>query len=184
MSARAALLIALWVGLPAHADGQRTQVDDHGILNPDDAGLDMLIRKVDMGITDSVTCSLAFNGTKYDQHAVARRIALRCAEGGFVTALTWLSLLDSNGMGGAPDPVAAAKWDRRAAEAGDPVGLYNHGLNLLRGSGVPRDLHEGRRFVDLAAAAGFDSAARLRESGYDLESVTPDAEESAPDPTR
>ena len=37
------------------------------------------------------------------------------------------------------------------AEAGDPVGRFNHGLNLMRGHGIAQDEALGRDFVDQAA---------------------------------
>jgi TPR repeat protein len=39
-----------------------------------------------------------------------------------------MAYLDNNGFGGAYNPDAAADWDRKAAEAGDPVGQFNYGL--------------------------------------------------------
>ena len=150
--------------------------DDFGILNPDDAGRAMLIRRIEMGMVDSVTCSLGINSTKYDDHATARMIATKCAEAGIVKGMTWMSMFESNGIGAPSNPAAAAEWDRRAAEAGDPVGTYNYGLDLLRGDGVPRDEVEGRRHVDAAADLGVGVAVRLRDSGYDLDEVTPVAD--------
>ncbi|WP_338390859.1 SEL1-like repeat protein [Rhodobacter capsulatus] len=88
------------------------------------------------------------------------------------------SQLDDNGLGGPEDPAAAAEWNRRAAAAGDPVGLFNRGLDLLRGRGTARDPEAGRQFVDRAAAAGLDEAQRLQRAGYDWREVTPDADEA------
>jgi TPR repeat protein len=39
-----------------------------------------------------------------------------------------MAYLDNNGFGGAYNPDAAADWDRKTAEAGDPVGQFNYGL--------------------------------------------------------
>lgn len=90
--------------------------------------------------------------------------------------MTWMSQLDNNGLGGAYDPDAAADWDRRAADAGDPVGKFNYGLDLIRGHGVARDTERGRAMVDAAAADGLPIAQVLREADYDLDVVTPDAD--------
>ena len=65
---------------------------------------------------------------------------------------------------------------RRAAEAGDPVGQLNYGLDLMRGRGVRADEALGRAYVDEAARAGISDARRLQASGYDLDEVTPDAD--------
>ena len=91
--------------------------------------------------------------------------------------MTWMGQLDNNGLGGDYDPDAAAEWDRRAAEAGDPVGKFNYGLALIRGHGVARDGEAGRRLVDEAAAEGLEIAQRLQGAGYDPDAVTPDADE-------
>mgnify|MGYP006413724951 FL=1 len=88
-----------------------------------------------------------------------------------------MSQLDNNGLGGEYNPDAAAEWDRRAAEAGDPVGQFNHGLDLLRGHGVARDEARGRALVDMAAAQGLDVAQRLAAADYDPAEVTPDADD-------
>ena len=90
--------------------------------------------------------------------------------------MTWMSQLDDNGLGGPEDPEAAAGWDRRAAEAGDHVGMFNYGLDLMRGRGAPRDDAAGRRWIDDAADRGLPAAIRLREADYDLDEVTPDAD--------
>lgn len=83
--------------------------------------------------------------------------------------------LDNNGLGGDYDPDAAAQWDRRAAEAGDPLGQFNYGLALIRGHGVARDEARGRALVDEAADAGLQVARRLQAAGYNPDEVTPDA---------
>ena len=75
-----------------------------------------------------------------------------------------MSQLENKGMGGDYNPDAAAEWDRRAAEAGDPVGRFNYGLDLIRGHGVARDEALGRRYVDEAAKDGLAIAKRLQEA--------------------
>lgn len=150
--------------------------DNYGSLNPDDTGREMLIRKIEMGVRDTVTCSLAFNTTKYDDHTRARYVATVCAEAGNTKAMTWISQFDANGIGGPRNPQSAAIWDIRAAKAGDPVGQYNYGLDLLRGFGVSQDRALGRTYVDRAADQGLEIAERLRRSNYNLDEVTPDVE--------
>jgi len=90
--------------------------------------------------------------------------------------MTWMGQLVNNGLGGDYDPDAAAQWDRRAAEAGDPVGRFNYGLALIRGHGVTRDRARGRALIDQAARDGLDIARRLQAAQYDPEAVTPDAD--------
>lgn len=174
MSALGALLLAS----AAHADQAETVEDPHGILNPQDTGREMLARKLRMGVIDSVTCSLGINATKYDNLELARELTRLCAEAGYTKAMTWMSQLENNGMGGDKDSKASADWDRRAAEAGDPVGRYNHGLNLMRGHGVAKNEALGRQYVDQAAQDGLAIAKHLQDSGYDLDEVTPDSDNS------
>lgn len=172
------VLTAFAVSGHAFAEPPTKVEDDYGSLNPDDTGREMLIRKIEMGARDTVTCSLAFNTSKYDDHARARYVATVCAQAGNSKAMTWISHLDANGIGGPRDPQSAARWDLRAAETGDPVGQFNYGLNLLRGFGVPQDTALGRTYVDRAADQGLEIAVRLRRSNYDLNEVTPDVETS------
>ena len=153
-----------------------TVEDDLGILNPQDTGTEMLKRKIEMDVIDSVTCSLGINATKNDNLELARKLTKACAEAGYTKAMTWMSQLLNNGMGGEYDPDASAEWDRRAAEAGDPVGKFNHGLNLMRGHGTAMDMDEGRRMVDEAARDGLEIAKTLQGADYDLDAVTPDAD--------
>jgi len=153
-----------------------TVEDELGILNPQDTGREMLTRKIEMGVIDSVTCSLGINVTKADNHELARKLTKQCAEAGYTKAMTWMSQLENNGLGGEYNPDASAEWDRRAAEAGDPVGRFNHGLNLMRGHGIAQDKDLGRRYVDQAADDGLEIAKRLQGADYDLDAVTPDAD--------
>ena len=106
----------------ADAEPPVTSEDELGVLNPKDTGREMLWRKIEMGVIDSVTCSLGVNATKYDNHELAKNLAKRCAEAGYTKAMTWVSQMENNSLGGDYNPDEAAEWDRRAAEAGDPVG--------------------------------------------------------------
>ena len=169
------VLAALLAGI-AYAEPPKTVEDDLGILNPQDTGRAMIIRKIEMGVIDSITCSLGINVTKTDNHALARKLIRQCAEAGYTKAMTWMSQLENNGLGGEYNPDASAEWDRRAAELGDPVGKFNHGLNLMRGHGIARDEALGRSYVDQAAEDGLEIAQRLQGADYDLDEVTPDAD--------
>ncbi len=171
-----ALACVAIAGTALAQDRPVTVEDELGILNPQDTGLAMLKRKIEMGVIDSVTCSLGINVTKVDNHALSRELSKRCAEAGYTKAMTWMSQLENNGMGGDYNPDASAEWDRRAAEAGDPVGQFNYGVDLLRGHGVAQDEALGRQYVDEAAREGLAIAKRLQGAGYDLEEVTPDAD--------
>ncbi len=157
---------------PAVAD-----TDDGGVLNPEEMTIGRVMENIRNGQTDMVTCAQGYFITKSGRHVPARELFEACAEAGWTGAMTWMSQLDNNGLGGPEDPQAAAEWDRRAAEAGDPVGQFNLGLDYLRGHGVPRDPERGRALVDRSAATGFGPALALKGADYDPNAVTPDADE-------
>lgn len=163
---------ALSMSLPVAAQ----QSDPGGTLNPDELSLDRMARNAREGRLDMMTCASGYAMTKKGDHAVARETFTACADAGWTGAMTWMSQLENNALAGPYDPDAAAEWSRRAAEAGDPVGQFNHGLDLIRGYGVPRDEDAGRALIDRAARAGLDSAIRLQGAGYDPDEVTPDAD--------
>ncbi len=50
------------------------------------------------------------------------------------------------------------------------------GLNLMRGHGIAQNEALGRRYVDQAAEDGLAIAKRLQGADYDLDEVTPDAD--------
>jgi hypothetical protein len=178
MDMRVFLLVTFLISLAGagHTEAPSVTEEEFGILNPQDTGVEMLKRKIEMGVIDSVTCSLGINATKNSDHELSRKLTARCAEAGYTKAMTWMSQLENNGMGGEYNPDASAEWDRRAAEAGDPVGRFNYGLDLMRGHGVAKDEALGRRFVDQAATDGLAIAKRLQGADYDLDEVTPDAD--------
>ncbi|MGR3271566.1 sel1 repeat family protein [Thalassococcus profundi] len=175
---RPVLFAALAFILPAlgPAAAQDSQGDALGTLNPDEMTWQRVLENSEGGATDMVTCASGYMLTKSGNHAAARALFRRCAEAGYTGAMTWMSQLDNNGLGADYNPEAAADWDRQAALAGDPVGQFNHGLNLIRGHGIARDTEAGRAFVDRAAAAGLEIATRFQRSGYDPDEVTPDAD--------
>lgn len=147
-----------------------------GVLNPDEMSLNRALNDAIEGKTSMTVCASGYLMTKSGQHQMARTLFLNCVEDGYTGAMTWMSYLEDNGFGGPMDPDAAAEYDRRAAEAGDPVGMFNYGLDSLRGRGTQKDEAAGRALIDRAAEAGLTEARRLRDAGYDLDEVTPDAD--------
>ncbi len=164
----------LFLGTAASA---QTVEDEYGTLNPQDTGFGRVMSNIDNGVTDMTTCATGYYITKSGRHEMARKLFESCANAGYTGAMTWMGQLDNNGLGGDYDPDAAAAWDKRAADLGDPVGKFNYGLNLIRGHGVAQDPELGRAYVDEAASDGLKIAKRLQESGYDPNEVTPDADE-------
>ncbi|MEM7711847.1 MAG: sel1 repeat family protein [Pseudomonadota bacterium] len=168
------LLVLTLLATPVAAQTVR---DEAGTLNPTELDLGAVMDKVDRGQADMMTCAQGYYITKSGRHDLARRLFELCAEAGWTGAMTWMGQMDDNGLAGDYDPEAATGWDRRAADAGDPVGQYNLGLAMIRGHGTARDEAGGRRLVDRAAAAGLPIARRLQGADYDPAEVTPDADD-------
>lgn len=150
--------------------------DQYGTTNPEELTWQSVRDKAERGQTDMMTCAAGYMMTKSGDHDTARAIFEACAAAGYTGAMTWMSYMEQNGFGGAFNPEAAADWDRQAAEAGDPVGQFNHGLDLMRGFGTRQDDARGRDMIDRAASAGLEIAQRLQGANYNLDEVTPDAD--------
>jgi TPR repeat protein len=166
------LCFAAILAAPAYASDQ-----GGGDLNPPEMNMSRVMRNIDRGEIDMMTCASGYFFTKKGDHEDARRIFELCAnKGGYTAAMNWMGYMDNNGLGDEYNPDAAAAWDKRSAELGDPVGQFNYGLDLLRGHGVAQDPEMGRRYVDMAADAGLPIAKRLQGAEYDPEEVTPDAD--------
>ncbi|MEL7050127.1 MAG: sel1 repeat family protein [Pseudomonadota bacterium] len=159
----------------AAAPALAEEVDD-GFLNPQNGTIEFFVRKLDAGIVDPMGAIYGYAAAKAGDNETARRIFQVYAERGNTQAMTWMSWLEDNGLGGPENPEAAAEWDRRAMAAGDHIGTYNYGLDLLRGRGVARDEVVGRQMIDKAAAMGDKTAQTLKDADYDLDVVTPDAD--------
>jgi hypothetical protein len=174
MRALSALLI---LAQPAWAESLWVP-EDIGTLNPEEMTIARILDDVARGETSMMNCAAGYGMTKKGDHDHARDVFEACAADGWTGAMTWMGQLDDNGLGiGRENPEGAANWDRLAAEAGDPVGMFNYGLDLMRGRGVAADEDAGRAMVDQAARAGLPVARRLQAAGYDLDEVTPDADD-------
>lgn len=149
---------------------------ENGTLNPEELTINRTMKDIAEGRTSMTICATGYYITKAGRHEMARRLFEQCAADGWTGTMTWMSQLDDNGLGGLENPDAAAEWDRRAAAAGDPVGQFNYGLDLMRGRGVVENRSLGRFYVDEAARSGLPTAQRLQGAGYDLDEVTPDAD--------
>jgi len=151
--------------------------DPGGVLNPEELSLRYFADRLEEGGgNDPVASAHGYFAAKSGNYALARRIFERQAAAGITQAMTFMAWLEDNGFGAPENPEAAAAWDARAAAAGDHVGMFNAGLNHLRGRGVPRDDARGRALIDRAAEMGDETAQRLIEEGYDPDAVTPDAD--------
>lgn len=168
---RLVLIAALAAASPVLAEDEAI-----GTLNPEELTINRILEDAENGITSMTSCAAGYYITKAGRHVEARKLFSRCADAGYTGAMTWMSQLDDNGLGAPENPDSAADWDLRAAEAGDPVGMYNYGLDLMRGRGRVQDVAAGRALVDQAASTGLPTARRLQAAGYDLDEVTPDAD--------
>ena len=75
----------------------------------------------------------------------------------------------------------AARWYRRGARRGDAESQYDLGFMYLLGEGVDHDPIEGIRWLERAAAQGFERAIRLladvlRDGAYGVDADTRRAE--------
>lgn len=172
MRALAATLLVL--ALPTMADGE--DLSQYGTTNPEEMTLERLVERATRGDVDMMVCANGYLATKAGRHEQARIIFEACADAGWTQAMNWMSQLDHNGLGAPENPDRATAWSRRAAEMGDAVGVYNHGVDMIRGRGVAQDVARGRELVDRAAEDGLGIAKRLQGAGYDLDAVTPDAD--------
>ncbi|MGH1368002.1 MAG: tetratricopeptide repeat protein [Maritimibacter sp.] len=166
---------AVLAASPAFAEVTE-DMSQFGTTNPEEMTLDKVLDRAEKGDLDMPTCAAGYFITKSGRHVQARALFEACAAAGYTGAMTWMSQLDNNGLGGEYDPQAAANWDRQAAELGDRVGKFNYGIDLLRGHGVHQNEVLGRQLVDQAAAEGLPAARRLQGADYDLDEVTPDAD--------
>lgn len=150
----------------------------YGDLNREELTMDRILEDMSRGETSMTGCAAGYLMTKGGNHDSARLTFETCANAGYSAAMSWMAYMEDNGFGGDGyiDPEAAAEWNRQAAEAGDPVGMFNHGIDLMRGWGVEQDSEAGKTFVDQAASQGVEIAERLRGADYDLNEITPDAD--------
>ena len=164
----------LLFALPALAEQE--DFSQYGTTNPEEMTLERLVERAQRGDVDMMVCANGYLATKAGRHEQARIIFEACAAAGWTQAMNWMSQLDHNGLGADEDPDRATEWSRQAGALGDPVGTYNHGIDMMRGRGVAQDVERGRALVDQAAAQGLGIARRLQDAGYDLDAVTPDAD--------
>ncbi|WP_223274721.1 tetratricopeptide repeat protein [Tateyamaria sp. syn59] len=151
--------------------------DAYGTHNPEELTLCGHIDRMRQGETHPVLGFIGYVESKAGNHDTAREIFSTLADAGNIPAMTWMAWMEDNGLGGPEDAAAAAEWDRRSMEAGSSVGAFNYGLDILRGRGVTYDEELGRRIIQRAAELGDSSAQHLIDNDFDLDSVTPDADE-------
>jgi hypothetical protein len=97
--------------------------------------------------------------TAFDRasYADALRVWLPLAEGGDAEAQMYVGEIFERGVGGAPDPAAAAAWYKRSAEQGNRPAQLNLGSLYERGVGVAKDPKAARDWY--RRAAGLENIA-------------------------
>lgn len=162
----------------ALADERDSHVsDEFGTHNPEELSLRGALDRLRHGESHPMLGVLGYGAAKSGAHDVARELFTDTAERGNVQGMTWLSWMEDNGLAGPENPEAAAAWDRRAMDLGSEVGAFNYGLDVLRGRGVPYDRARGEAIIRQAARMGSRDAQRLIDKDFDLDAVTPDADE-------
>ena len=72
-----------------------------------------------------------------------------------------IGYLYSYGYGVEKDQVKAAYWFRIAANANDPVGMYDYGVSLLNGYGVNKDTKAAKEWFKKSAQLGYEEAKKI-----------------------
>lgn len=150
--------------------------DADGTLNPEELSLRGQLDRLRHNELGPMTGSYGYAAAKEGSHSEAREIFSTLSDQGNIQAMSWMAWIEDNGLGGPEDAEKAAEWDRRAMEAGSEVGMFNYGLDLLRGRGVEQNEEHGRALVTEAASLGSRAAQHLVDSDFDLDVVTPDAD--------
>jgi hypothetical protein len=98
--------------------------------------------------------------------AEALRHFVRAVEQGFTVAQAQCGVIYSTGGRSVPQNwTTAAKWWRKAAEAGDLVSQWDFGLCYYYGQGVDRDVAQAMVWSRRAAAQGHPQAPQAAQSG-------------------
>jgi hypothetical protein len=88
------------------------------------------------------------------------------AQAGHAQAQFTLGQLYDRGGELGHDAEVSAYWFRLSAEQGDAYAEWVHGLNLLGGEGLPRDMALGLKFIEQSAAKKFEGALQFLAEAY------------------
>lgn len=102
-------------------------------------------------------------GVAQDYQEAVRRYRM-AAEQGLADAQNSLGALYGRGLGVAQDYLEAARWYRLSAEQGNAWAQYNLGVAYANGEGVKKDDVYAFMRMSIAAADGFQGAARNRDA--------------------
>ncbi len=186
------LVLALFMGssfyTPAKANEkqakesaeQTSSADEYGETNPEELSMKYYIKNMNRNLArgHDFVCSLGYLATKAGSHDDAIKIFKTCAKHGNQASKVWMSYMHQNGFGVKKDAKKSTEWVKDAADDGYSIGKYNYGLALLKGYGVKRDKEAGKVIIDQVAADGDIHAKELKESNYNPDVVTPDADQA------
>jgi TPR repeat protein len=157
-AALALCLAAGWSGPGLAADGDRPATAGTGdAAAPDktgDAGATAETGRVDLLRFGQKTPDPAFGAFQRGLYITAYNLALPRAREGDAPAQALVAEILSRGLGVARDPVEAANWYGKAAEAGIPEAQFQYALVLLDGKYAAANPERAFRLMKAAADAG------------------------------
>lgn len=170
VAARLALASGILFATASQAQLSVEEVISGGVLNPTDTSwhyyLDQMKRFPDrLGFI----CVNGYELDKTGDHVGGLAFLSECSQRGNAPSMVYLADMLEAGRGSdsGADPVAAARWLRRAAESGYAVAQFHLGVALLLGRGVEADIPEARRWLRRAAAQGDADALALIRADFD-----------------
>lgn len=103
----------------------------------------------------------------------AMQLLTPLAESGNAEAQYRVAIMCQNGLGGTPNPEAAARWMRAAAEQGHAMAQHGLGFMYLEGECVEKDPRQAAHWFELAANQGLAGSqttlAMMYEQGNGVE---------------
>lgn len=122
----------------------------------------------DAGATYALGYFQRNSGAGEARHAEAFGFFHRAAALGHVRAMEMTAHAYRDGRGTDKNPTEAAKWYRRAADAGSAMGAFSLGMLIATGQTGPMDAPEAFRLMQRAAAGGIASAHYLLANYLDI----------------
>lgn len=151
---------------PYNIDREKATADYE--VNKEEMSVARAVMDILAGEVTPHNCAYGYLLFKAGNYDYTEEVFTQCAEAGIAGAMTWLSYGYKNGLGMPKDFEKMAYWDKRAADAGDAAGMFNYGIDLIRGQGVAKNEQAGQGWIDKAAAHGFEDALKLQNANYTL----------------
>ena len=124
-----------------------------------DPGAELDLSKLLMGNSTGLPAAETSQGLEW---------SLKAAAQGYTGAYIWLGTANAYGSGGiTKDEKQALEWYRKAAEAGNAVGLFGVGHAYLLGAGVPKNTKLAIEILQAAANNNVSEAAAMLRAVYE-----------------